>query len=313
MLHKKTNMTFIKDAFIKRFEHFALEADKIISENSEYKQHEQLYHYTSLNAIESMIKSETIRASNIFLVNDPNELIFGQELITNRFNQSLANSLRQSTEGQSINNFSAFVFSLSELNDDMNQWEKYGDKHKGIRIGFTPKNLLGFWNQIEHIQVFLVPVVYHNTISDYKKPYGGIFEQLINKFTSDINSYYFDKEISHLEINELKFFCSILSSMLKRKEWSNEKEWRIVCFSNGIFHKNINGSFSNGEPRVFMENKTPDTLKIFTNDGHDNISSKDILKIGCKAGNKEIISYVLSLLYDKKVVMQVTQSEIQTR
>lgn len=105
-------MTFIKDVFIKRFENFAFEADKIISENSEYKRDEQLYHYTSLNSIESMIKSETIRASNIFLMNDPNELIFGQELITNRFNQRLATSLRHSTKEQTINNFSAFVFSL---------------------------------------------------------------------------------------------------------------------------------------------------------------------------------------------------------
>ena len=306
-------MTFIKDTFIERFENFAMKADEIISNNSEYKQNSQLYHYTSLEAIEEMIKHQSIRASSIFLMNDPNELIYGQEYISNNFNQTLSDKLKQSYKSQSINNFSAFIFSLSELNDDMNQWEKYENKHKGIRIGFTPKNLLDFWCEIDNISVFLIPVIYHDNNSKYLDPYGTIFEEMKNNFISDINNFYINNEISHEELNELKFFYSIISSMIKRKEWSSEKEWRIICIPNGPFHKNIDGSFLNGKSNIFIENKTPNTLKMFTNDGHDGIASKDILKIGCNAGDKDQIGYILSLLYDKKVIMQVSQSEIQTR
>lgn len=306
-------MTFIKDTFIKRFEDFAMKADEIISNTPEYKQESQLYHYTSLEALEAMIKSQSIRASSVFLMNDPNELIYGQEYITNKFNQTLSDKLKHSYEGQSINSFSAFVFSLSELNDDMNQWEKYGNKHKGIRVGFTPKNLLEFWCEIDNITVFLIPVIYHNNNSKYLDPYGTVFDEMKSSFISDINSYYIDNEINHIELNELKFFCSLISSMIKRKEWSSEKEWRIICISNGSFHKNIDGNFQNGKSNIFIENKTLDTLKMFTNDGHDGIASKDILKIGCNAGDKDQIGYILSLLYDKKVIMQVSQSDIQTR
>ncbi|MBA0885031.1 DUF2971 domain-containing protein [Flavobacterium undicola] len=306
-------MSFIKEIFIKQFEYFADKADEFISNTSEYKQNTQLYHYTSLESLESMIKSQSIRASSIFLMNDPNELIFGQEKTTDKFIQPLSSKLKQLYERQSINNFSAFVFSLSELNDDMNQWEKYGDKHKGVRIGFTPKNLLEFWYKIDSIDVFLVPVIYHDNNSKYLAPYGTIFNEMKSSFISDINNHYANKEISHSELNELQFFCSVISSMIKRKEWSSEKEWRIICISKGIFHQNINGSFHNGKSKIFIENRTGDTLKMFTNDGHDGVASKDILKIGCKAGNKEQIGYILSLLYEKKVIMQVSQSDIQTR
>lgn len=303
---------FIQETFINKFKGFADEADRIISKDSNFSKEEQLYHYTTLEAIEGMIKSQSIRASNIFLMNDPNELTYGQENIINEFDSGLSIKLKQSYNNQSINNFSAFVFSLSELPDDMSQWEKYGSNHRGIRIGFTPKNLLDYWSGIDRANVFLVPVLYHNYLNCIG-PYGNAFDKMKSEFISSVNSYYTNKPISYVELNNLKFFCSVLSSMIKRKEWASEKEWRIICFSNGPYHKNINGNFSNGKLNVFMENKTFDTLKIFTNDGHDGFSSKDILKVGSNAGDKEQIGYILSLLYDKKVVMEVSQSEIQTR
>ena len=306
-------MTSIKEIFINRFEEFALKADNVILNSTEYLRHAQLYHYTSLEAIEEMIKSQSIRASSIFLMNDPNELVYGQKYYTRKFSNILPEQLRELYEGQSIHNFSAFVFSLSELNDDMNQWDKYGNKHKGIRIGFTPQNLLEFWNQINDINVFLVPVVYHTDSNNYLDPYGTIFKEMESGFITDVNSYYNSNEIATKDLNELKFFCSIISSMIKRKEWSSEKEWRIICLPNGVFHKNIHGNFRNGKSNIYLENKTVETLKMFTNDGHYDIASKDILKIGCNAGDKDQIGYILSLLYDKKVIMQVSQSDIQTR
>jgi len=304
---------FIQTTFINRFNNFMIETDKIISDNSNFKKEQQLYHYTSLETIENIIKSQSIRASNIFLMNDPNELIYGQESITNEFNQKLSIKLKHTYNQQSINTVSAFVFSLSELSDDMNQWEKYGNKHKGIRVGFTPKNLLEYWCKIDNISVFLVPVIYQDSQSKYLSSYGDTFSKFKNEFISAINNYYIDKEINNLELNKLKFFCSLISSMIKRKEWSSEKEWRIICISNGAYHKNINGSFSNGKSNIFLENKTSDTLKILTNNGHDGIARKDILKLGCNAGNKEQISYILSLLYNKELIMTVSQSNIQTR
>lgn len=305
-------MTSIKEIFIKRFDEFALKADKVLLNSPEYLRHAQLYHYTSLEAIEGMIKSQSIRASSIFLMNDPNELVYGQKHYTSKFSNILPEQLRELYEGQSINNLSAFIFSLSELNDDMNQWEKYGNKHKGIRIGFTPENLLKFWKQIDNINVFLVPVVYH-TGSNYLDPYGRIFNEMESDFISDVNTYFNINENTIQDLNELKFFCSILSSMMKRKEWSSEKEWRIICFPNGVFHKNIHGNFLNGKSNIYLENKTVETLKMFTNDGHDSVASKDILKIGCNAGDDDHIGYILSLLYNKQVIMQVSQSDIQTR
>lgn len=304
---------FIQKTFIDKFNDFAEKADTIISNEPNFISQGQLYHYTSLEAIEAMIKFQSIRASSIYLLNDPNELIYGQVNLADEFNSELAVKLKDKYSSQLINNFSAFVFSLSELPDDMNHWEKYGNKHKGIRIGFTPKNLLQYWAKIGDIDVFLVPVVYHDNNSKHLDPYGSAFVEMKNAFVSSINTYDIEQGIEYSELHELRFFCSVLSSMIKRKEWSSEKEWRIICISRGAYHKNIKGSFSNGKSNVYIENQTPDTLKMLTNDGHDGVASKDILKVGCNAGDKDQIAHILSLLYDKKVIMKVSQSEIQTR
>src|SRR5690554_2034341 len=108
-------MNFIKETFIKRFNAYAQIASEIISNNPEYREKEQLYHYTSLEAIEAMIKSQTIRASSIFTMNDPNELIYGQKYMINKFSTKLSSQLNDSIIRQSNGGFSAFIFSLSEL------------------------------------------------------------------------------------------------------------------------------------------------------------------------------------------------------
>jgi len=304
---------FIRDIFIEKFDNYGKEASEIITKNPIFQRQGQLYHYTSLGSIEAMIKAQSIRASSIYSMNDPNELTFGQEQLSNRFSQKLSTKLKQEYSHQSFYNFPAFVFSLSELPDDMHQWDKYGDQHKGIRIGFTPKNLLEYWSKIDGVNVFLVPVVYHDNGSKFLEPYGEVFSKMIKEFISNTESHYSDREMDYPELNELKTICSLISSMIKRIEWSGEKEWRIICIPSGSYHKNIHGNFQNGKSNVYIENRTFDTLKMFTNDGHDNVASKDILKIGCNAGDKNQIEYILSLLFDKKVIMTVSQSEIQTR
>ncbi len=286
---------------------------RILSENPDFRNYEQLYHYTSLEAIQAIIRNRSFRASNIYMMNDPNELVHGKNYICDWFSKGISDKLSQHLKNDSSERFSAFVFSLSELSDNMHLWEKYGNNHKGIRIGFTPKNLIEYWNKIKGISVFLTPVVYHNYNSKFLAPYGNEFENFKNDFISTIESYFIENSMSDIEFQNLIYCSSIIATMIKRKEWSSEREWRIVCLTSGPYHENIIGEFNNFGASIKLENKCDDTLKLLTNSGHDYTSSKDVLKIGCNAGKKERINYVLSLLFPPRTIMNVSKSVIQTR
>lgn len=91
-----------------------------------------------------MIENESLRATNIHMLNDPNELVYGLNYVKSWFNSDISKKIECKSQKASDNGFSAFVFSLSELGDDMHQWDKYGNNHEGIRIGFTPEDFLNY-------------------------------------------------------------------------------------------------------------------------------------------------------------------------
>lgn len=150
------------------------------------------------------------------------------------------------------------------------------------------------------------------------EPYGKLFEKFKNDFSNAINNHFIKNQITREDIQQLEFFTSLLSSHIKRKEWSSEKEWRIICISQGAFHESIIGDLNNGKTRVCLENKTPKTLKLFTNYEHNRMATKDILKLGSNAGNKEDIKYIIELLLKKQtgincILRNISKSSIQTR
>lgn len=301
---------FIFDTFNEKINTFSDNTFEILLKSKEYIREHQLYHYTSLEALQAIIKNESLRASSIYMMNDPNELIYGHEHISNWFNGDISNKLDNKIQNRSFNGFSAFVFSLSELNDDMHQWEKYGNNHKGIRIGFTPKNLIEYWGKLDNITVVLTPVIYHDYGKFYLDPYGKEFIKFKNEFAETISNHFIENDLTGKDLQQLAFCTSLLASQIKRKEWSSEREWRIICIAQGAYNKNIIGDFNNGKASVKIENKCRETLKMLTNDGR---ASKDILKIGCHAGDKEYVKYVIELLLKKRPRMNISQSDIQTR
>jgi hypothetical protein len=71
-------------------------------------------------------------------------------------------------------------------------------------------------------------------------------------------------------------------------------------------------------PSARLKNDSENTLSIFTNSGQGNIASKDILKVGSLAGNREYIEYFIKLLFKNKTKSNyfedvISQSQINTR
>jgi len=308
----------VLDIFLKHFNNFADNAYQKLKEDKDFKQDAQIYHYTSLQSLQKFIENQSFRATSIYMLNDPNELIHGYQQISNWFLSDINRKILTYPRYKSIYGFPAFVFSLTELNDDMHFWEKYGNKHKGIRIGFTPENIVQYWRKLNNVQVILTPVIYQDYDHRFIGTYADEFIDFKNNFIQKINSYISEKELDEREANNLAYCSSLIASLIKRKEWSLEKEWRILCIPGGHVHESIIGDLSNGVASAKLENKSEDTWALLTNKGHDGLAHKNVLKIGHLAGNVEFVRYAIQLLFKKETGCNyfndnITQSAIITR
>lgn len=308
----------LNDIFMNNFNEFAKSSYLKLSSDPDFKMEEQLYHYTSLENLQKIIEDGSFQASSIYMMNDPNELIHGYNQVSRWYLGEINNRIGSKERYRTIYGFPAFVFCLTEQTDDMYSWDKYGDHHKGIRIGFTPESLIEYWKHIDNATVILVPVIYQKYDNTFIGKYSEEFQDFRKKLVREINGYYSKNGFTDEDESNLAYYSALISSLIKREEWSIEKEWRIICITSGYVDELINGFFKNGEPFVKLVNTSEETLKMLTNKGHSGGASKDILKIGSLAGNVEYINYVITLLFRKKTKCNyfndvVTQSMIQTR
>lgn len=318
MTQKNEDSNSVLKIFTELFNDFSEKAYQKLEKDKDFRQHAQLYHYTSLQSLQKIIESQSFRATSIYMLNDPNELEHGYQQLSKWFLGEKNKKISETKRYKSIYGFPAFVFSLTELNDDMHFWDKYGRKHKGIRIGFTPENLVRYWRKLNNTQVFLTPVVYQDYDHSFMGDYAKDFTDFKSDFVEKINKYTSDNELGDRELDDLAYCSSLIASLIKRKEWALEKEWRIVCIPNGHAHESIIGDFSYGVPIAKLENKSEDTLALLTNRGHDGLAHKDVLKVGYLAGNTEFIQYTVQLLFKKQTGCNyfnenISQSAIVTR
>lgn len=291
--------TSILDIFVEEFLTFSSNTIDILEKTEQFKQDNQFYHYTSLSSFQNVISNKSFRATSIYMLNDPNELVHGLPSLCKNLVPDVCRQINSNARTASIHGFPAFVFSLTELEDNMHFWDKYGDKHRGIRIGFTPGNLVEYWQDIDDVRVILAPVVYSCCENEFIGPYGKEFIDFKNSFVSRINAYKSGTELSPTDISNISFCMSIIASFIKRPEWSHEKEWRTLCIASGPFHSSIIGDFMGGAPVARLENKSPRTLEMLTNKGNSGRASKNVLKVGSLAGELDFIHYTTALLFKK--------------
>ncbi|MDE7395269.1 MAG: DUF2971 domain-containing protein [Clostridiales bacterium] len=125
-----------------------------------------LYHYCSMDAFIKIIESKKLRLGNVIQMNDPTELSLRSinwiELIYNHYKKApfkfkflydnkefnMAQYLNLMNYHQdTIRTDSFFVFCMSTLSDDLNQWRVYGDNGNGVCLGFDVANI---FDLIEH-------------------------------------------------------------------------------------------------------------------------------------------------------------------
>ena len=104
---------------------------------------EILYHYTSIEGLNSIINSRCVWASDCRYLNDQKELHDASEIFLSKFNGKKKEILSSALHWHNISRLHC-VFSLSRSPKVLSQWCVYGDDGRGAAIGFYRKYLLGF-------------------------------------------------------------------------------------------------------------------------------------------------------------------------
>ena len=110
-----------------------------------------LYHYTSLDALVSIVNTKRLRASNIRFLNDRAESVAMMADVIDLL-QSFGGSLAEQADGRRIAAMlekktpkADYVASLSEKDDLLSQWRAYCPSGRGVSIGFNTTCLRQQW------------------------------------------------------------------------------------------------------------------------------------------------------------------------
>lgn len=202
-----------------------------------------LYHYTTQRGLIGILASKALWASKMQYLNDASEfqhaLDIGKEIITKRKKAPKSDSeaeLLEKIEGalQIIYSVHLFVGSLSEAGDLLSQWRGYCPEGNGFSIGFNSEQLQ---NALKEQQFGLAPCVYE------KLKQEQIIEELFDDalgFTATSSEGIFSPQLnpglakfSERWGPQTSFFMREflqLGSLLKHDSFSEEREWRILCF-----------------------------------------------------------------------------------
>lgn len=208
-----------------------------------------LYHYTSFEALFGILKNKEIWFGNALSMNDRKEIEgFIEEIksaISERLNiseQKLCDDFFDRTF-QTIKQNLTFIMCLSKLKDDAAQWERYGDNARGVCIEFDSLNLLSliYYKSSKHLSYISSPVFYEWNPKNHE-----LYKILSTYFSTGNISASFYNEKSLIE-NMIATACSY-----KHISFGNEQEVRIFTPWNDTSNPNIQFHTIGGEIKEYL-------------------------------------------------------------
>jgi hypothetical protein len=202
-----------------------------------------LYHYSGIGALLGIANSETLWASNVYYLNDGEEVIYAKKIFKKlvaekqlQVRGDKAEFLRQFCEWLepfSGGAFNLFVFSLSEEQNLLSQWRSYTPHGRGVSIGFSPfivrkiaeKNSLKIakchYERQEHLEVM-----------------NALLEKMIVTFDQHFPNIDPKDFPGHQRYHPFleRFRGNILQvfAIIKNPAFKEEQEWRLI---SGYFPK----------------------------------------------------------------------------
>ena len=108
-----------------------------------------LYHYTDFQAVDGILRQAQLRVNNVLRMNDSAEMRHFMDRLCAAVAQRLeedgdregAGQVRQRFREELKKEYSAFAACFSFHRDDAAQWERYGNRGRGICIAFRREYL----------------------------------------------------------------------------------------------------------------------------------------------------------------------------
>ncbi|HEV7240151.1 MAG TPA: DUF2971 domain-containing protein [Thermoanaerobaculia bacterium] len=190
-----------------------------------------LYHYTSSAGFEGILREHELRATNYSFLNDPTEVTYGRSIVDaaltvegqNPAENGLLDRIAANVDIDTLSEI--YVFSCTELPDDLAQWRAYGGA--GLErycIGVDTDALFHIAHDTQ--KSALDRVVYHRD-SQIARVREAL--QRTVRFCRDNNIADHERESCAVTAAE---FISRLLPFLKNPAYRQEAEWRLVRWVN---------------------------------------------------------------------------------
>ena len=251
----------------------ALSSDDIFKDSDyEYREEERFIHFTSLQNLDSILKSGYIRMSNLANLSDESELNFASSVFENIKDIRLTNDLNNDEKKQ--------LFCLSvcqnkiETITNTSMWNEYANKGSGVIIDLSLSSLKSNRFSIGHIK--------------YGKKELHRIEELKNRLIS------FSKEKDFAPNNAVNMI-SILLSFHKKLKYHSEQELRVLFTDKDL--EFVKTKYPTIDTTINHKNEVVSFNKIFLEGRNSFGKSNENLYPEIKI-NRIILGY--NLTYEKK-------------
>lgn len=206
--------------------------------DAHYERPATIFHYTSADALYSIVQNKQLWATEALCMNDPTEGIHAGRLIAERLRgrvpdvpPDLVRIFSDEQLSEVLNN-QVFLVSFCTAGDLLSQWRAYGLDGRGYAIGYNTEALLNTANDggrlvpVSYDQAELEPLL--DSIIDF-----GVKEITRINFGQDDSQRYWRLIGNYLLQSVIRF---------KNSAYREEQEWRLVYYpSNGIEFRTTGG------------------------------------------------------------------------
>jgi len=189
----------------------------------------RLWHYTSWESYLGILEQRALFASDLRYLNDTREYMHGLELL-NALQEKLVQSASQLEASFLFNLRSAvssgppvFVFSLSELGDDLDQWRAYCPPQGGVAIGFETGRLQ---MHAEPQGFRLLQCIYDRATQEARLL--ALLQEALDAFRVHLAQGLNPQRAGFLCGERFSQQFVELASSLKDPAFAGEREWRLV-------------------------------------------------------------------------------------
>ena len=208
---------------------------------------EPLFHYTSEQALFSIIKQELLYFTSVFHMDDDEELSFGfgvsRALLKARIikGQAITNVfLKPLAEGDDLEKikelFCFYSVSFGQRNDP-DQWARYGDSGRGVAVGFRPPFFgIEVKDSYEPDEmIYLGKVAYGEAAAERR--HETVIDEALKTFRNAFQQGWLLKENDEIDFMRdlgASMYVEILWNAVNTKtdKWSAQRETRLLAVNN---------------------------------------------------------------------------------